>query len=160
LGFFDTDLEGEHENTAVPFTEDVNSKSTSNNWALFLHYVRYGMISDRVATQLAFGPTIQIQRSGSRQADDVGAPGFSEFEFSSEQKLYGLELLMGVEWFFVPRFSLGGQAGVRGLTGDAEQIQIFRTGDGPTYDFERFEYSGDTSRLETISSRIVLTGYF
>lgn len=160
LGFFDTDLEGEFEDTSPVSTEDVAQQSTTNNWALFLHYVRYGMLSDRVATQLAFGPTIQVARSGSRQSFDVGAPGFQESEFSSEQKLYGLELLLGVEWFFVPRFSLGGQAGVRGLTGDADQIQVFRSGDGPTYQFERYEVSGDVSRLETITSRIVLTGYF
>lgn len=160
LGFFDTDLEGEHENTAAAAIEDINQKSTTNNWALFLHYVRYGMVSDRVATQLAFGPTVQMLRNGSRQAVDVGAPAFQESEFSSEQNLYGLELLLGVEWFFVSRFSLGGQAGVRALTGDAEQIQIFRSGDGPTYEFDRYEWSGDVSRLETITSRIVLTGYF
>lgn len=160
LGIFDTDLEGDHESTFFPTTGDVEQKSTTSNWALFLHYVRYGMISDRVATQFAFGPTVQILRSASRSSNDIGTPGFQESEFSNEQKLYGLELLLGVEWFFVPRFSLGGQAGLRGLTGDAEQTQIFRVGQGAGYDFDQTETSGDVARLETITSRIVLTGYF
>lgn len=156
----DRDLEGEEEDSSPVSTEDVAQRVTSSQYAFFLHYVRYGMLSDRVATQFSFGPVIQTSRFSQRQSSEEGTPGFSETEFWQKEMAYGLELGLGVEWFFNRRFSLGGQAMVRGVVGDMDQVQIFRSGTGPTYAFDKTELSGDITGLETSASRIVLTGYF
>jgi hypothetical protein len=153
----------DQEGTAVlgpGLTSDFENWSQVNGWAVFLHYVRYGAISERVATQLGVGPVIQVQRISTRNSFDVGTPSFQEGETTQELKLYGLEVMLGVEWFFTSRFSLGGQAGLRASTGDTETHQVLRTGDGPTYAITRTDRSGDTTRIETNPSRIVLTGYF
>jgi hypothetical protein len=156
----DQDLEGEEEDSSPVSIEDVAQRFSSSQYAIFLHYVRYGMLSDRVATQFSFGPVIETSRFNQRQSREEGTPGFSGSEFWQKEKAYGLEIGLGVEWFFNRRFSLGGQAMVRGLVGDMDQVQIFRSGTGPTYAFDKTELSGDVTRLETSASRIVLTGYF
>jgi hypothetical protein len=156
----DQDLEGEEEDSSPVSTADVAQRSSSSQYALFLHYVRYGMLSDRVATQFSFGPVIETSRFSQRVSFEEGTPGFSESEFWQKQMTYGLEIGLGVEWFFNRRFSLGGQAMVRGLLGDMDQVQIQRSGFGPTFAYDKTELSGDVTRLETSASRIVLTGYF
>lgn len=156
----DQDLEGVNEDSSPVSTEDVTQSFSSNQYALFLHYVCYGMLSDRVATQFSFGPVIENSSFNQRQGSEAGTPGFFESEFSQKETAYGLEIGLGVEWFFNRRFSLGGQARLRGLLGDMDTVQIQRSGTGPTYAYDKTELSGDVTRLETSASRIVLTGYF
>jgi hypothetical protein len=158
--FNEIDAEGDLLDTTPPSSGDAAQYVSSGVYSAFLHYVRYGMVSDRVATLFSLGPVYQTFRSTQRQSFDVGTPSFQEFENAQEQELYGLEIGLGVEWFFTRRLSLGGEARLRGLIGDSESRQISRSGTGPTYNRESLEFSGDVKRLETSASRIVLTGYF
>jgi hypothetical protein len=154
------DLEGDIEDSSPVLSEDRTQVRLSDQYSLFLHYVRYGMLSDRLATQFSLGPVIQTTRFTQRDNAGEGTAAFAESEFWQKEMAYGLEIGLGVEWFFNRRFSVGGQARLRGLVGDMDQVQISRSGTGPTYAFNKTELSGDVTRLETNASRIVLTGYF
>ena len=159
LGFLlnSSDLEGEYENTfGGGLTGGAAIKNEQSVWSASLHYVRYGQISDRLATQLGFGPVFQYGSNFQRSSQAIGTPNFQEFESKNTETLYGLEALLGVEWFFSGRLSLGGQVGVRGLLGDATLVSTQRSSVG----FAKVEVSGDEERLQTVGSRIVLTGYF
>ena len=154
------DLEGDVESTSPVSSVDRAQRLSQEQYSLFLHYVRYGMLSDRVATQFSYGPVIQTSAVNSRLSTSEGTPSFSESEIWQKEMAYGLEIGLGVEWFFNRRFSVGGQARLRGLLGDVDQVQITRSGTGPTFAYNRIELNGDSTRLETNASRIVLTGYF
>jgi hypothetical protein len=56
--------------------------------------------------------------------------------------------------------SLGGSTGCRSDIGSGNQVQINRSGNGPTYDVNEFQVDTDITRITTQSARIQLVAYF
>ena len=73
---------------------------------------------------------------------------------------FGVDLGLGVEWFFNRRFSLGGQTGLRATTGSGDQVEIFRSGTAGTYSKTETALDVDVTELTVGTARIQLTGYF
>ena len=99
-------------------------------------------------------------RSGFRQEFGIGLPSYQSNESWNQETLYGLDLGLGVEWFFNPRLSLGGQSGLRATTGTGNSVQVFRNGTRPTYSKQEISIDSDVTEISTTTARIQLTAYF
>ena len=140
--------------------EDVQQKADGTDIALSIQWMRFAPIRNNVAATFALGPVVQMERSAFRQSVGIGTPSFSDFEARQSSRMFGLDLGLGAEWFFNPRFSLGGQAGIRALMGTDNQISIQRTGTGPTYAKTETDVDVDRAEISTERARIQLTAYF
>lgn len=139
--------------------EDVNQDNQNNNVALSIQWMRFAPIRSHVTATCAVGPVVTMNRNFFRQ-EEAGLPGFTGFEVSSRSTQFGLDLGLGVEWFFNSRFSLGGQAGLRATTGTNKQVFIDRSGTGATYSVTETQIDSDVTDISTANTRIHLTAYF
>jgi hypothetical protein len=140
--------------------EDVNQDNQNSNVALSIQWMRFAPIRSHVTATFAVGPVVTMNRGFFRVEDQLGLPGFSGFEVSSRSTQFGLDLGLGVEWFFNSRFSLGGQAGLRGTTGTSKQVNINRSGTAATYSITETQIDSDVTEISTENTRIHLTMYF
>ena len=101
--------------------------NTFYNYQVSLQWVHYAAVMDRVAAQFGIGPVLEVSRSHSRNTEQFGLPGFNESEFRSDETLYGLDLSLGVDWFFTRRLSLGGRASLQAMMGTRHEMNMFRT---------------------------------
>lgn len=155
VNFENTDADGlEHPPTGPDRPSRL--KTEFNSHRVSLQWMRFASIRDEVTATLAIGPTLQWSRTVSLQEEGIGLPSFQGFETRQSRTLYGLDLALGAEWFFNPRFSLGGQVGLLAMTGTIKQDLIQRF---PTSRTER-NLEGDENEIETNNGRIQLTAYF
>jgi hypothetical protein len=153
------DGEGTRTSTGVSDV-GVEQYSDGYDYALSLQWMRFAPIRNNVAATFALGPMVRMQRSSFSQSTGIGLPSFSNFAAGQRSTTFGLDLGLGVEWFFNPRFSLGGQTGIRALTGSGHQVSIQRSGFGPTYSKTETDVEVDETEITTGTGRIQLTGYF
>lgn len=125
-----------------------------------LAWMRFAPIRSHVTGTFAVGPAVEFSRTSYRYEDGQGTPAFSGYESTYEAATLGLDILLGAEWHFVDRFSLGGAAGVGGRFGASHETTVQRRGTGPTY--EKYESRVESSILsfETAPARIYLSAYF
>ena len=154
--FSDSDGDG----VISPPPTDATLSSYSNSQVYSIQWMRFAAIRDNVTATFAVGPVVELSRSGSRQEYEFGLPTYVSNENWTKQTRYGLDLGLGVEWFFNPRFSLGGQSGLRGTTGTGNLVQLSRVGTGATYSKQEFSMDSDVTRITTSTARIQLTAYF
>jgi len=154
-----TEGDGTRTDTGSP-DEDAAQLFEFANTAFSIQWMRFASIRDNVTATFAVGPVVEIQRNTQRQGEGMGLPSFDEFEFRSSSTAFGLDLGLGVEWFFNRRFSLGGQSGVRVVTGSGDQVQISRSGTAGTYSKTETALDIDVADLRVGTARIQLTGYF
>jgi hypothetical protein len=128
--------------------------------AISIQWMRFAPIRDNVTATFAVGPVLQISRSALRNEDGAGDPSFSGLETSTQTNLYGLDLGLGVEWFFNGRLSLGASTGLRALIGTAKSANISRLGTGLTYTKREINLDSDVTQVNTGTGKIQLTGYF
>jgi hypothetical protein len=140
--------------------EDVAQFFEFTNTALTIQWMRFAPIRDNVTATFAVGPVVEIQRGTQRSGESMGLPSFDEFEFRTSSTAFGLDLGLGVEWFFNRRFSLGGQSGLRFVTGSGDQVDIDRSGTAGTYSKTETALDVDVTELSVGTARIQLTGYF
>lgn len=140
--------------------EDASQMFEFTNAAFSIQWMRFATVRDNVTATFAVGPVVEIERGTQRDGRGMGLPSFQEFEFRSSSTAFGLDLGLGVEWFFNPRFSLGGQTGLRAVTGSGNQVQILRTGTAGTYSKTEIALDVDVTELNVGTARIQLTGYF
>jgi len=140
--------------------EDAAQKTDTHSLGLAIHWMRFAQVHDNLSAVLAIGPSVRSLRSTLRSGTGPGTPTFSEFEGKTSELTFGLEVLLGAEWFFTSRFSLGGSAGFRGEIGNGDQVQIGRSGTGPTYEVNEMRLETDIARVSTRSGRIQLCAYF
>ena len=132
----------------------INSNTLSIQW------MRFAPIRDNVTATFAVGPVVQMGKSAFRQESGVGDPSFTGFENSAKTTLYGLDLGLGVEWFFNSRVSLGASTALRAMMGKSKYVQVQRSGTGSTYAQIESEIEADITQISTGTGRIQLTGYF
>ena len=150
---------GDLTNTGFP-DQDASIFTDSHQLALAIHWMKFATIRNGLSATFATGPSVRSLRVGSRQGTGMGTTSFVESEFRLDETTFGWEFLLGAEWFFTPRLSLGGSTGFRGEIGSGSQVQIIRSGNGPTYDVNEFQVDTDVSRITTQSARIQLVAYF
>jgi len=139
--------------------EDATVFNESNFSAFSIQWMRFASIRDNVTATFAVGPVVQMERQGFREATGQGTPLFDEREFKQNTTTFGLDLGLGVEWFFNRRVSLGGQTGLRATIGTSKLVDIDRSGTGLTYDKTETSLDGDVKEITT-ETGIYLTGYF
>ena len=131
---------------------------TNTNMAL--HWMHFATVSDRITVTFAAGPVVVWNKNTSRDSRDIGLPSFDEFEFSNRTLTGGLDALLGFEWFFAHRLSLGGEAGLRGSLGKSKQSLINRSGSGASATVNERRIDSDIRRIQTNSGSIRLAMYF
>lgn len=151
--------DGTRTDTGSP-DEDVTQTFEFTNTAFSIQYMRFAPIRDNVTATFAVGPVVEIERGTQRTEQRIGLPSFDGFEFRSSSTAFGVDLGLGVEWFFNPRFSLGGQSGLRFVTGSGDQVDIDRSGTAGTYTKTETALDVDVTELSVGTARIQLTGYF
>jgi hypothetical protein len=151
--------EGTRTDTGSP-DEDVTQSFEFTNTAFSIQYMRFASIRENVTATFAVGPVVEFERGTQRIEQRVGLPSFDGFEFRTSSTAFGLDLGLGVEWFFNPRFSLGGQSGLRFVTGSGDQVDIDRSGTAGTYSKTETALDVDVTELSVGTARIQLTGYF
>ena len=139
---------------------DASQMFEFTNTAFSIQWMRFAPVTDNVTATFAVGPVVEIQRGTQRVGQGMGLPTFGEFEFRSSSTAFGLDLGLGVEWFFNPRFSLGGQTGLRAVTGSGDLVQIGRSGTAGTYSKTEIALDVDVTEVSVGGARIQLTGYF
>lgn len=153
------DGDGTRTETGQP-DEDATQVQEFTNAAVSIQWMRFAPIRDNVTATFALGPVLQVQRSNQRFEQGLGTAGFQGNEFRSSSTMFGVDLNLGVEWFFNRRFSLGGRSGLRAVTGSGNEVQIFRSGTGVTYDKTEVALDTDRTDITIGDARIHLTGYF
>ena len=150
---------GDLTNTGSPDL-DASIFNDTHQLALAIHWMKFAKIRNELSATFATGPSVRSLRIDSRQGTGLGTASFNESEFRLDETTFGWEFLLGAEWFFTPRLSLGGSTGFRGDIGSGSQVQINRSGNGPTYDVNEFQVDTDITRITTQSARIQLVAYF
>ena len=153
-----SDGEGKNVVTGSP-DQDATLVQEFYSAALLVQWMHFAPIVNNVTATFAVGPVLEIVGQSFRFGQGAGTPGFNESESWQRTTAYGLDLALGVEWFFTRRVSLGGVAAIRGTIGSGSQVQIGRSGTGPTYTTGERNLDLDISRVDT-GSRIQLVGYF
>jgi hypothetical protein len=153
------DGDGTRTTTGSP-DQDVEQNSDGSLYALSIQWMHFAPIRNNVSATFAVGPVVQMQRQSFRQGTAVGLPAYNSFEFSQKSTTFGLDLGLGVEWFFNRRVSLGGQTGLRAVTGSSDQVTITRSGTGLTYSKTEVDIDSDVMEITTGTGRIQLTAYF
>jgi hypothetical protein len=134
--------------------------SQQNSINASLDWMRFAPIRSNVTATFAAGPFVRFSRGVFRDEFEPGTPSFNGFESKFETATLGLEFLIGAEWHFVDRFSLGGAAGVRGSFGAGHDLRVERSGTGATYEKRETQIESDIVRIETAPARIYLSAYF
>jgi len=150
---------GDLTNTGSPDL-DASIFNDTHQLALAVHWMKFANIRNELSATFATGPSVRSLRIDSRQGAGLGTASFNENEFRLDETTFGWEFLLGAEWFFTPRLSLGGSTGFRGEIGSGSQVQINRSGTGPTYDVNEFQVDTDIVRITTQAARIQLVAYF
>lgn len=149
--------EGDGTETQTPNpTIDVMRINTFYNYQVSLQWVHYAAVMDRVAAQFGIGPVLEVFRNHNRNTEQFGLPGFNESEFRSDEMLYGLDLSLGVDWFFTRRLSLGGRASLQAMMGTRHEVNMFRTSSSRNTN----QVEQDRLDVRTGGGNIYLTGYF
>ena len=151
-----TDGNGTITDTGSP---DVNLEQNFdfNSTALSIQWMHFAPIRDNVTATFAVGPVVEITRQSQRSTEGTrGQPGFDEDEFRFSSMTFGLDLGLGVEWFFSRRLSLGGQTGLRAVTGSGNEVDIDRSNTSKT----ETDLEVDVTEVNVGTARIQLTGYF
>lgn len=125
-----------------------------------LHWMHFASVRDNLAATLGIGAFYEDYLSSQRSGTGEGQPSFTQYEYRDTQVTYGLDLGVGVEWFFSRRFALGGQVGLRAGLGTGTSTDISRRGTGPTYDKTETTIESDITRVETSGGKILLSAYF
>lgn len=136
---------------------DVEQNFKSHSIGLLIQWMHFAPIRDNVTATFAVGPVVEFERSSTRSTDGIrGQPGFDEDEFRFNSTAFGVDLGLGVEWFFSRRLSLGGQTGLRAVTGSGNQVDIDRSNTSKT----ETALDVDVTEVSVGTARIQLTGYF
>ncbi|HSQ59358.1 MAG TPA: hypothetical protein VLT84_02825 [Acidobacteriota bacterium] len=159
LDFDKRDGDGVLTDTGSP-DEDVELFQENIFYAVSFQWMRFAAVRDNLTATFAIGPVLQRRRQIYGESQDVGLPSFQSYEVRQSSTEYGVDLGLGIEWFFTRRLSLGGQAGIRATTGTADVVQIQRFGNAGTYNKTELNYELDTTGIEASTGRIKLTGYF
>lgn len=130
------------------------------NTDISIQWMRFAPIRDNVTVTFAVGPVLDLQRGTQLSEQSIGTPSFQGNEFRSSSTMFGVDLNLGVEWFFTRRFSLGGRSGLRAVTGSGNEVIIFRSGTGVTYSKTETAFDVDRTDIRVGDARIHLTGYF
>ncbi|HEX5032078.1 MAG TPA: hypothetical protein VFX78_11550 [Candidatus Eisenbacteria bacterium] len=134
--------------------------SEQNAITASLDWMRFAPIRSNVTATFAVGPSVQLSRSMYRSETGGGTPAFNGYELKYETATLGLEVLIGAEWHFVDRLSLGGAAGVGGRFGARHESTVERSGTGPAYEKFESRVESDIVAFETLPARIYLSAYF
>lgn len=159
LGLNESDQDGAYNRTGIP-SATATEAQTYNSHAFSIQWMRFAEIRENVTATLAVGPVMEHYRSTWRRGENYGLPAFYENENAQRTTSYGADLSLGVEWFFNPRFSLGGQSGIRATAGTRKTVDVLRQGTGATLTIVERNVEGDVRQVTTTSTRILLTGYF
>ena len=145
-----------------PGNPDFSEESSSQqNTAIgSIEWMHFASIRNNVTATFTAGPFVQYARSAYRDEYAPGTDSFRGQEYKSETATLGLELLLGAEWHFTDRFSLGGAAGVRGHAGARHEVQINREGTGALYIKYEDQMESNVTILETVPTKIYLSTYF
>jgi hypothetical protein len=132
---------------------DVDAEQTFefNSTNLSIQWMHFAPIRNNLTATFAVGPVVGFTRQFQR-----GTQGTQEVEFLFSSTTFGVDLGLGVEWFFNRRFSLGGRTGLRAVTGSGSQVTIVRS---PASKIE-IDLDVDETELSVGTARIQLTGYF
>ena len=153
------DGDGTRTDTGNPDTKS-NLDQENHAYAFSIQWMRFAAIRDNVTATFALGPIVQKQRYGVRQENNEGLPSFNGYEQRQETTSFGVDLGLGMEWFFNRRLSLGGQSGLRATTGSGHYVNINRSGNGATYSKDETDIDVDVTEFTTATARIQLTAYF
>jgi len=140
--------------------QDALYFSDHHDYVLSLQWMHFAAVRDNLTATFGFGAFYSNYLSSYRQTYAVGQPSFYEYEDHDGQVTYGLDLGLGVEWFFSRRFSLGGQVGLRAGLGTDTATTIYREGTGATYEIRETTIESDITRVETSGGKILLSAYF
>jgi hypothetical protein len=131
-----------------------------SSYSFTVQWMRFGSIRDNLTAVFAIGPVFERSNSSYSENYDIGTPGYSGYEYGDSRTEFGVDLGLGMEWFFTRRLSLGGQASLRATTGTTDVVQISRSGTGGTYDKTEIQFELDTTEVDASAGRIKLTAYF
>jgi len=151
-----SDGDGTRTDTGSP---DVGAGQISefNSTDLSIQWMHFAPIRDNVTATFAVGPVVGFTRQFQRiRQGTSGQPGFQEVEVLFHSTTFGLDLGLGVEWFFNRRVSLGGRTGLRAVTGSGNQVTVIRSPPSKT----EIDIDVDETELSVGTARIQLTGYF
>lgn len=152
----DSDGNGARTDTGSPDV-DVEQTLQSSSTNLSVQWMHFAAIRNSVTATFAVGPVVGFTRQSFRTRQGTsGQPGYSEVEFLFSSTTFGVDLDLGVEWFFNRRFSLGGRTGLRAMTGPGSQRTIVRSPASKT----EIDLDVDDTELSVGTARIQLTGYF
>lgn len=140
--------------------EDVATLVDIRTLGLAVHWMRFAQVREGLSATFATGPSIRQARGTVRTGQGYGTASFSEGESRQEELAFGWEFLLGADWFFSPRFSLGGSTGLRAEIGSLDVTQIARSGAGATYSVREAELETDVARVSLRPARIQLSAYF
>lgn len=149
------DGDGTRIDTGSPDVE-VELAQTFSSAAFSIQWMHFAPIRDNVTATFAVGPVVETQRQMFRQGEELGTPGFDGNEGRFSSTTYGVDLGLGMEWFFTRRLSLGGQTGLRVTTGSGKSVQIDRSATSKTETI----IETDDSEIEVGTARLHLTAYF
>ena len=135
---------------------DADLYSSSSGTDFSVQWMHFTPIRDNVTATFAVGPVVEVQRQVFRIGFGLGTASFSGGEGRLTSTTYGVDLGLGMEWFFNRRLSLGGQTGLRATTGSGKQVIINRSATSITEQ----TIDTDDTRIDIGTARLNFTAYF
>jgi hypothetical protein len=106
----------------------------SQSQTLALHWMHFTPVREGLTAVFATGPVVTRQRLVSRDVFFIGQPTYLSIESTQRTLTGGWEAILGFEWFFSHRLSLGGDVGARAEFGTMKLDNLSKEGAGPTYE--------------------------
>jgi hypothetical protein len=95
-------------------SEDTDRHTQSQEYALFLHWMKFHPVQDRLSSFAELGPSFRYGESESYgEYVSPGTPSsyFDTYDYSAVLRTVALDANLGFEWFFSKRLSLGARFG-------------------------------------------------
>jgi hypothetical protein len=155
--YFESNLSGSTTNSG-PSAQHVDY----NDVGVFIHYVTYAHVWDRVALLWGAGPVARWHSGSNRYSDSYYDGSYSNNSSHQETWGIGLGAIAGFEWFFAGRLSLGGRVGITGLYEQGSQSLVSQNYFASATDYFSQSRSGDIDQWSVITNptTLVLSIYF
>jgi hypothetical protein len=144
------------------FNDITDEHEERRSYSAFAQIMQYFVVDRRIGFFVAPGPVYQWTSDSYTEHVYLQSGDAELLHFGSSGWAAGLDVDIGVEWFFHNRLSLGARYGVAGLYGEADHELISATSSSdPNHAGSDARSGHDKSlNIQTESTLLTLTGYF
>lgn len=112
LDFGDSELDGQTNQFDTVNVAKINATQNSFGFNVKAQYIKYLIETNTVAFFSGVGPFFSYNET-TNKTNSEGTPEDKNYRNSADQYSLGLDLLLGVEWFFTKNMSLSAEYGLK-----------------------------------------------